>query len=254
MKVHDTNDPGCRRKSTINLAGFLARSSANGPGIRSVVWVQGCPLNCEGCFNPQFLPFTPAQQVTPSALAERICALEPVEGVTFSGGEPLMYAEPLIELLDECGKRGIHRAVDTAGHVGSEILLDVARRTDLFLYDLKLMDSDLHEQWTGVKNEKILSNLSMLAASGAKIIVRVPLVAGVNDHEGNIRQTAEFISALPGEKMEVHLLPYHAIARHKYAKLGKHETFNELEEPGAESLQNVIGWFAEYGIRSQVGG
>ena len=185
---------------------------------------------------------------------ERIFFDQSGGGVTFSGGEPLLHAELLMELLDECGKRGIHRAVDTAGHVGSEILLDVARRTDLFLYDLKLMDSDLHEQWTGVKNERILSNLSMLAASGAKIIVRIPLVAGVNDHKGNIRQTAEFLSTLPGEKVEVHLLPYHAIARHKYAKLGKHETFNELEEPGAESLQNVIGWFAEYGIRSQVGG
>ena len=186
--------------------------------------------------------------------SERIFFDQSGGGVTFSGGEPLLHAELLMELLDECGKRGIHRAVDTAGHVTSAVLLHVAQRTDLFLYDLKLMDSDLHKHWTGVRNEKILSNLGMLAASGAKIIVRVPLVAGVNDHEGNIRQTAEFISALPGEKMEVHLLPYHAIARHKYAKLGKHETFNELEEPGAESLQNVIGWFAEYGIRSQVGG
>ena len=101
MKVQDTNDPGCRRKSTINLAGFLARSSVNGPGIRSVVWVQGCPIHCEGCFNPQFLPFSKAEEVTPSALADRICAQEPIEGVTFTGGEPFAQADALGEL----GKR-----------------------------------------------------------------------------------------------------------------------------------------------------
>jgi pyruvate formate lyase activating enzyme len=160
----------------------------------------------------------------------------------------------LIELLDECGKRGIHRAVDTAGHVSTATLLEVARRTDLFLYDLKMMDAGQHEQWTGVKNNLILQNLRALAETEAHIILRIPLVGGVNDHEENIRQTAEFIASIPGNKPEVHLLPYHAIAQHKYAKLGKEDSFAILEEPGVKSLERAIEVFGEYGISAQVGG
>ncbi|PKL69158.1 MAG: hypothetical protein CVV30_06155 [Methanomicrobiales archaeon HGW-Methanomicrobiales-1] len=121
MKVHYTNDHGCRRKSAINLAGFLARSSVNGPGIRSVVWVQGCPLHCEGCFNPQFLPFTPAQQVTPSTLADTIFAQEPIDGVTFSGGEPFAQADALGELGELLRERG-HSLVTFTGFSADRVL------------------------------------------------------------------------------------------------------------------------------------
>ena len=174
-------------------------------------------------------------------------------GVTFSGGEPLLQSEMLADLLDECGKRGIHRAVDTAGHVKTDILLEFASRTDLFLYDLKVMDPGLHEKWTGVKNDLILHNLRRLAGTGANIIIRIPLIAGVNDHEGNIRKTAEFLLSLPEKVMEVQLLPYHSIAQHKYAKLGKSESFIQLDEPGRNSLDRVSGWFREYGVTVQSG-
>ncbi len=185
---------------------------------------------------------------------ERIFFDQSGGGVTFSGGEPLLHPKILIELLDECGKRGIHRAVDTAGNINTPVLLEVARHTDIFLYDLKMMDAGLHEQWTGVKNDLILQNLRALAEAGAHIIIRIPLVGGVNDHEDNIRRTAEFLSSLPGEKMEVHLLPYHAIAQHKYAKLGKEDGFALLEEPGVRSLERAMELFSEYGIMAQVGG
>lgn len=175
-------------------------------------------------------------------------------GVTFSGGEPLLQAEMLIEALDECGKRGIHRAVDTAGFARRETILEVAKHTDLFLYDLKIMDSSLHEQWTGVGNELILSNLRAIAEAGSEIIIRIPLIGGVNDDEENIRKTAAFIASLPGNRKEVHLLPYHTIAQHKYAKLGKPEEFTALEEPDSEILNSVVEIFNEYKINAQVGG
>jgi pyruvate formate lyase activating enzyme len=175
-------------------------------------------------------------------------------GVTFSGGEPLLQAEILIELLDECGKRGIHRAVDTAGHIGTELILAVAQRTDLFLYDLKLMDPGIHEEWTGVKNDRILSNLAALARSGAAIIIRIPLVGGVNDSEENIRRTAEFVAGLEGVTKDVHLLPYHAIAQNKFAKLGRAEDFERLSEPDQASMERCIAIFSEFGIRAMAGG
>lgn len=175
-------------------------------------------------------------------------------GVTFSGGEPLLHSGVLVELLDGCGERGIHRTVDTAGHISKAVLLEVALRTDLFLYDLKMMDAGEHEVWTGIKNEKILDNLKILAASGAHIIIRIPMIGGVNDHEENIRKTAEFIAALAGEKKEVHLLPFHPVAQHKYAKLGRADDFDPLSVPDREVLSRNIAIFLEYGIKASTGG
>jgi pyruvate formate lyase activating enzyme len=185
---------------------------------------------------------------------ERIFFDQSGGGVTFSGGEPLVHSQVLIELLDECGQRGIHRTVDTAGHVKTETLLEVASRTDLFLYDLKMMDSELHEQWTGGRNEMILNNLKVLAEAGAHIIIRIPLMNGVNDNDENIQQTAVFINSLAGEKKEVHLLPYHKIAQTKYLKLGKQEDFELFSEPDAETLDQIIETFLEYGIKASTGG
>jgi pyruvate formate lyase activating enzyme len=185
---------------------------------------------------------------------ERVFFEQSGGGVTFSGGDPLVHSQVLIELLDECGKRGIHRAVDTAGNMKTETLLKVALRTDLFLYDLKMMDPELHEQWTGVRNEKILYNLKALADTGAHIIIRIPLIGGINDNGENIRQTADFLRSLPGEKKEVHLLPYHKIAQTKYMKLGKQEDFELFSEPDVEKPEQIIATFLEYEIKASIGG
>lgn len=175
-------------------------------------------------------------------------------GVTFSGGEPLVHIPLLTKLLDECGKRHIHRAVDTAGNVSTDVLLDIAARTDLFLWDLKMMDSDLHRKWTSAPNEKILHNLTVLAETGAEIIIRIPLMGGINDTEENIEQTALFIAGLAGKRKEVNLLPYHKIAQNKYMKLGLSESFALFEEPGKEKLAWVTEQFARHGIKATVGG
>jgi pyruvate formate lyase activating enzyme len=175
-------------------------------------------------------------------------------GVTFSGGEPLLQYKFLIELLDECGKRGIHRAVDTAGLANTEIILEVAKRTELFLFDLKLMDSEKHREWVGVPNEKILENLKLLAETGSKIIIRIPLVGGVNDDRENMEATARFVSELSGEKKQVNLLPYHKIAQTKYQKLGRPEEFQLLEEPTKEAQARAVSIFQQHGLEAIIGG
>ena len=175
-------------------------------------------------------------------------------GVTFSGGEPLVHIPMLTKLLDECGKRNIHRAVDTAGNVSTSTLLDIAARTDLFLWDLKMMDSDLHRKWTTAPNEMILHNLTVLAETGAEIIIRIPLMGGINDTVDNIAHTALFISGLAGKKKEVNLLPFHKIAQNKYMKLGRAESFELFEEPAKETLARIIAQFAECGIKATIGG
>ncbi len=175
-------------------------------------------------------------------------------GVTFSGGEPLVHSKMLIELLDECRKRKIHTAIDTAGHASAETILEVAKRTDLFLYDFKMMDANLHRKWTNMGNDKILRNLKTLAEKGSQIIIRIPLVGGINDTDENIEETAKFISGLTGDIKTVHLLPYHNIAQNKYMKLGKTYEFENLREPDKETIAKAIAKFREFGITASIGG
>jgi anaerobic ribonucleoside-triphosphate reductase activating protein len=107
MIVTEHNDHGCRRRSDLKLAGFLSRSTVNGPGTRAVIWVQGCPIRCVGCFNPQSWPFSPAQSVSVSGLSDRILALDGIDGVTFSGGEPFAQAGALATLGELVKERGL---------------------------------------------------------------------------------------------------------------------------------------------------
>ncbi len=175
-------------------------------------------------------------------------------GVTFSGGEPLLFPEYLTEVLDLCGTRQIHRTIDTSGLATAEIVLEFARRTDLFLYDLKLIDSARHKEYTGVGNELILSNLIALAETGADIQIRIPLIKGVNSDPENLAATAAFVASLAGEKKSINLLPYHDIASHKYQKLGKNYAVDNLQEPDSLDLQQAIECFTAHDLLTIVGG
>jgi len=175
-------------------------------------------------------------------------------GVTFSGGEPLMHHEFLLEMLDACGKEGIHRCIDTTGFANTKILLEVAKKTEHFLYDLKIMDSKKHKKWTGVPNEKILENLKVLAATGVNMNIRIPLVKGVNDDDKNIHESAKFIAALEGEKPIVNILPFHNIAAKKYEKLGQHYEKGIMGEPDLARQDEIIEIFKSYGLNAMIGG
>ncbi|NQV37273.1 MAG: glycyl-radical enzyme activating protein [Candidatus Marinimicrobia bacterium] len=175
-------------------------------------------------------------------------------GVTFSGGEPLMHADFLIELLKDCGQKDIHRVVDTSGFAPTETLMEVAKHTDMFLYDLKVMDSKIHKQFTGVPNETILKNLEILANSGAEIIIRIPLVKGFNTDIDNIQKTADYIARLSGEKKKINLLPYHNIAETKYVKMGMFSKSKGLSEPSTEEIAHIQQIFENRGLVATVGG
>ncbi len=185
---------------------------------------------------------------------ERVYFEQSGGGVTISGGEPLMFPEYLIELLALCKQAGIHTAVDTSGFARKETLLRVAEFTDLFLYDLKLMDPILHKKWTGVSNQLILTNLKLLAESGANINIRIPLVKNVNSSENSLKEMVVFITQLPGNKITVNLLPYHKNASNKYVKLGSVYPEYEMAEPQEEDQKKGIEIFKRFGIQMEIGG
>jgi pyruvate formate lyase activating enzyme len=175
-------------------------------------------------------------------------------GVTFSGGEPLMHPKFLIEMLKACGEKGLHRAVDTCGFASTETLLVVAKHTDLFLYDLKLMDPVQHKKWTGVDNRLILKNLKILAVTGANINIRIPFIKNVNTGVEEITRMAELVSSLHGKKPFVNLLPYHNIASGKYKKLEMFYDSAEMDEPTPEEMKIAIEIFGNFGINVEIGG
>ena len=177
-------------------------------------------------------------------------------GVTFCGGEPLIYPEVLMELLSRCGEIDVHRVVDTTLFARPEIVKDVMRKTDLFLVDLKHIDSSKHKSFCGVPNELILSNLQMIAEAGADFIIRIPVIVGFNADMDNIINSAKFLSSLPWERKVVNLLPYHEIAAGKHEKMGTVYNPNKIPmaSPSSETQQQCIKIFENYGLIATIGG
>lgn len=175
-------------------------------------------------------------------------------GVTFSGGEPLMHSEALKRLLIRCGQEGIHRAVDTSGVVSLSVVKEIMPHTDLFLYDLKLMDSFAHRRWVGADNSLILRNLKFISDNNKEYQVRIPLIEGVNTDLLNIEATIDFLLGLSRKPSTVGLLPYHNIASKKYEKIGRKYDERGMSEPSKEKVCQILSLFTQKGMNAVVGG
>jgi len=184
---------------------------------------------------------------------DRIFYDESGGGVTFSGGEPLFQPEFLEALLDACRQRNIQTAVDTCGYVSSEVMERIAQKADLFLYDLKIIDDLKHREYTGVSNKPIFENLKMLVKKKKPVIIRIPLISGINDDQPNIKATANFLHSLNSLK-EVNLLPYHKGGAEKYRKLGKQEPHPEFRPTSERKMEEIKKMFETYGFSVKIGG
>jgi pyruvate formate lyase activating enzyme len=285
----------------------------DGPGIRTTLFLKGCPMDCSWCHNPEgqsrsphivrfearcircdrcvrvcpeetstTLPPTvpgttrcrlcgacveacPAEARqragTTMNVAEALAELlrdqpfydESGGGVTFSGGEPLLQKEFLLELLEACRRSGLHTALDTSGYAPQADLLAAAALSNLVLYDLKFMDDGLHRKHTKVTNTIILDNLRALAREHPRIWIRIPVIPGLNDSESEMRSLAGFAASVQHVE-QVNLLPYHRTGVGKFERLNREYSLRDLQPPEAERMDSLAQIFEAHGLTVKKGG
>jgi glycyl-radical enzyme activating protein len=288
----------------------IQRYSINdGPGIRTTVFLKGCPLECLWCDNPESQKDFPellyleslctkclrclqvcttgataldqegkvridrkicktcgacVQVCLPAARAitgQTLAVEEVVEivnkdalffrnsggGVTFSGGEPCSQPEFLMGLLQESRKRGFHTVLDTSGYVSWRVLSSILEWVDLVLFDIKHMNPKKHKELTGVDNRRILRNLKRILAVGKHVIVRMPLIPGLNDLDENIDKLGRWLT--DSKIIEVHLLPYHRLGMNKYMALGLSYPLNYIRQFEKEELNEIKEKLKSYGLK-----
>ncbi len=182
---------------------------------------------------------------------DRIFYEESWGGVTFSGGEPLAQPDFLSELIAACRKKGLHTAVDTCGYAPPDALARAAE-ADLFLYDLKIMDEKKHDDLTGQPNSAILNNLRHLADCGKKVIIRLPIIPGINDDDQNMRAVAAFLKDLKGIS-EVSLLPYHKLGLEKRQGLSKKQPAGVFSTPPGQRIERIKAGLESAGFTVRLG-
>ncbi|MEG6522928.1 choline TMA-lyase-activating enzyme [Desulfotomaculum sp. 1211_IL3151] len=175
-------------------------------------------------------------------------------GVTLGGGEVTAQPEFAANLLTECKRLGIHTAIETSGYTKLDNLLLMAPFTDLFLYDIKHIDSERHYELTGVPNERILDNLTELIRRGYHVKIRMPLLRGLNDSEETIRRTLEFLQTFKYYKnfLGIDLLPYHKLGINKYRQLDMQYAITEDLSFKAEELDKIEGFIKGYDLQVEV--
>ena len=253
----------------------------DGPGIRTTVFLKGCPLSCVWCHNPESQRFEPeilfyndkctgcgrckcvtaadrdfvcfngakeicgktvsANEVTAEVLKDKPFYENSGGGVTLSGGEPLAQYDFSLELLKKAKENGIHTAIETCGYAEKSKILEIAKYVDLFLFDCKETDQELHKEYTGFDNKIILDNLKALSDAGSKIILRCPIIPGFNDRAEHFKGISEIAGKLSGiEHIEVE--PFHPLGESKYSALGR-----EVADIPVPSGKTVDKWIKQIG-------
>ncbi|MBI2857736.1 MAG: glycyl-radical enzyme activating protein [Chloroflexi bacterium] len=285
----------------------------DGPGIRTLVFLKGCPLSCQWCCNPESINPSPevgfmkercnkcgkcksackVQAITLSAdglpeIDRKLCnncgdcvqaclpralvmygkemtAAEVVEevrrdelfygdsgGITMSGGEPLRQHAFVKAVFELCRQAGIRTAMETSGFATKQVWQELLPFLDCVLYDLKLLNCESHQKYTGQPNTIILENAALVAKSGVPVLFRIPLVISINGTPENIRATADFIKSLQESGAAVELMPYHRLGLAKYNALGRSYTLEGLRPSELARVEAVRRAYEDMGVRCTV--
>ncbi len=246
----------------------------DGPGIRTTVFLKGCPLACWWCHNPegqgsepQILKAADNQTHIDETAGRRATIDEIIRqiekdivfydesggGATISGGEPLSQPQFLFALLRQCNIRGVHTAVDTTGFSDREVFRQMIELADLILFDLKLMDDTAHRHFTGISNRSILQNLTLAANSEIPLHVRIPIIPKITDTEENISAIAQYLKTLPRLK-RIDILPFHHTADKKYLRLGMVNPMEGTLPPTQAHMVKIKAGFESSGFDVKIGG
>ena len=173
-------------------------------------------------------------------------------GITISGGEPMAQFDFVFNLVKKLKHGGLHICLDTTGHADTELYEKILPYIDLFLYDIKHMDTVMHKRFTGVGNELILRNARFLAEQGGALQIRIPIIPKLNDQETNLRETAAFCVSLGDAVKLVQLLPYHSTGRMKYERLGWRYKLSNVDPPEDDFMKETLEMFKSFGLNCQL--
>ncbi len=242
----------------------------DGPGIRTIVFLKGCPLRCRWCCNPEGQSFekeTMRTETGSKIVGEDITVEEVMKtircdrpyyrrsggGVTLSGGEVLSQPDFALALLSACQKEGLHTAIETTGYATEAVLHRLLPKIDLVMMDIKHMDSEKHKAYTGKANDMILANAKFIARHARELIIRVPVIPGFNDTDAEIKAIAQFASSLPNVR-NLHLLPYHRLGSDKYTSLNRDYNMGSIDLIADVKMERLLAVAQESGLACQIGG
>ncbi|NEQ43453.1 MAG: pyruvate formate lyase-activating protein [Leptolyngbya sp. SIOISBB] len=224
--------------------------TVDGPGLRFVIFTQGCPLRCLYCHNSDCHPPDGGREVTVDDLIQEIQRYRSYlrqGGVTVTGGEPLMQPEFVAEILQRCQAIGLHTALDTSGYVPIAAAQPVLDHADLVLLDIKSYDPDLYRYVTQVTLEPTLRFAQYLAEIHKPTWVRFVLVPGLTDRVDNVDGLAKFVATL-GNVERVEVLPFHQMGAYKWAQMGHDYALQDTPPPSSELVEDTVARFTARGL------
>ena len=233
----------------IKVHSYESMGTYDGPGLRLVVFLQGCPFRCLYCANPDTIPFDGGTMTEPEHIIKMAVSQKPFfgrrGGVTFSGGEPTMQAKELLPLFKGLKEEGIHICLDTNGGTWNADIEALLGQTDLVLLDIKQMNQERHEALTGRSNSQTLKTAQWLEENSRPFWLRYVLVPGISDFEEDIRMLGEHFKDY---KMlqRVEILPYHTLGVHKYETMGQEYKLKDIKTNTPEQLDKALKIFKEY--------
>ena len=244
----------------------------DGPGIRTIVFLKGCPLRCKWCCNPESQSYkiqtmmvngeekimgrdVTVEEVMEEVMRDAAHYRRSGGGLTLSGGECLAQPEFASALLQAAKAKGITTAIETTSFADFAMIEDkILPFVDTYMMDIKHMNSAKHQLFTGQPNEKILSNAKKIAKfKGENLIIRTPVVPTFNDTPEEILEISQFARSLPGVKQH-HLLPYHRLGSDKYEGLERDYLLSHIEPPTQEKMEELLAVAKTTGLHVQIGG